>query len=61
MKNLVDRYTVEAPESIDDGVVAIEYVVVGAAVVVGLAAIFGPFGETLRGKLGEVIDAINVA
>ena len=58
MLNLVEKFTPEAVEATDDGVVAIEYVVVAAAIV---AALFGLFalnlGTILTGKLQDVVDS----
>ena len=53
MLNLVEKYTTEEAIDTDDGVVAIEYVVVASAVVFGLVAIFGLFGTTLLTKLDK--------
>ena len=58
MQNLVEKYTVEAPEAAEDGVVAIEYVIVAAALVVALAALWTAFGTTLSQKLQDVVNAI---
>ena len=52
MLNLVEKFTPEAVEATDeDGVVAIEYVVVAAALVVALAALWTAFGTALAAKL----------
>ena len=40
MLNLVEKYTAEAAAETEDGVVAIEYVIVAAALVVALAALW---------------------
>ena len=58
MLNLVDKYTAEAAAETEDGVVAIEYVIVAAAIVVALAVLWSQFGEALRVKLDEVIADI---
>ena len=58
MKNIVDNYSAETAIENDEGVVAIEYVVVGAAVVLALGALWGALGTALTTKLGEVVDAI---
>ena len=55
MLNIVEKYSAETPVDSQDGVVAIEYVVVAAAVVAGLALIFGPFGLALKTKLDAII------
>jgi Flp pilus assembly pilin Flp len=59
MLNLVEKYTTEEALDIDDGVVAIEYVVVASAVVFGLVAVFGLFGSTLLAKFTNIISAIR--
>lgn len=59
MLNLVEKFTPEAVEATDeDGVVAIEYVLVAAALVVALAALWSAFGTKLATKLDEVVDSI---
>ena len=55
MLNLVEKYTAEHAPAEDDGVVAIEYVVVAGAIVVGLAVLWGTgtFGaRTTRANSG---------
>ena len=57
MMNLVEKYTAETPVVSDDGVVAIEYVLMAAlvaAVVAGLFVVFGDLGD----RLGDVIDTV---
>ena len=53
MHNLVEKFTPEAVEAIDDdGVVAIEYVLVAGFVAVGVAITFGTgLWTTMLGKL----------
>ena len=59
MMNLVEKFTPEAVEATeDDGVVAIEYVIVAAALVVALGALWTAFGTALSDKLQEVVDGI---
>ena len=58
MMNIVEKYAVEGAIEGEDGVVAIEYVVVAAAVVAALVAIFGAFGTTLTTKLNGIINSI---
>ena len=59
MLNLVEKFTPEAVEATDeDGVVAIEYVVVAAAIVVALAALWTAFGAALSAKLDEIVTSI---
>jgi hypothetical protein len=55
MLNLVEKFTPEAVEATDDGVVAIEYVVVAAAVVAALVGIFGVFGDELAAEITDII------
>jgi Flp pilus assembly pilin Flp len=59
MLNLVEKYSVEAPEATEEGVVAIEYVIVAAALVVALAALWTAFGTSLSTKLQDVVDNIT--
>jgi hypothetical protein len=58
MLNLVEKYSVETAEVAEDGVVAIEYVIVAAALVVALAALWTTFGADLAAKLKEIISGI---
>jgi Flp pilus assembly pilin Flp len=58
MLNLVEKYSVETPEVAEDGVVAIEYVIVAAALVVALAALWSAFGGQLADKLEEIVSSI---
>jgi pilus assembly protein Flp/PilA len=60
MLNLVEKFTPETVEATDeDGVVAIEYVVVAGALVVALAALWTAFGTTLSGELQDIVDGIK--
>ena len=59
MLNSVEKYTVDTAVESEDGVVAIEYVVVAAAVVAGLLTIFGLFGTALTGRLDTIIQGIG--
>jgi Flp pilus assembly pilin Flp len=59
MLNLVEKFTPEAVEATDDGVVAIEYVVTAAAIVVALAGLFAlGLGGILTGALSDIVDTI---
>jgi len=58
MMNLVDKYTAEATTQTEDGVVAIEYVIVAAALVVALGALWTAFGTALSDKLQDIVDSI---
>ena len=59
MLNLVEKYSAEGAAETEDGVVAIEYVLVAAALVVALAALFTGLGATLSTKLEAVITSIK--
>jgi Flp pilus assembly pilin Flp len=59
MMNLVEKFTPETVEVDEDGVVAIEYVIVAAALVVALAALWTAFGTSLSTKLQDVVDNIT--
>jgi Flp pilus assembly pilin Flp len=59
MKNLVEKYSAETAVEMEDGVVAIEYVIVAAALVVALGALWGAFGTALSGKLDDIVDNIT--
>ena len=59
MLNLVEKYSVEAAAETEDGVVAIEYVIVASALVVALAALWGAFGTALSTKLNAVVNSIK--
>ena len=58
MLNLVEKYTAETAVETEDGVVAIEYVIVAAALVVALGALWTLFGTALSDRLQEVINDI---
>ncbi len=51
MLNLVEKYSAEAAAETEDGVVAIEYVIVAGALVIALGALWTLFGTTLSAKL----------
>jgi Flp pilus assembly pilin Flp len=59
MLNLVEKFTPAAVEATeDDGVVAIEYVLMAAlvaTVVVGLGVAFGGLGDRLEGVIDTVV------
>ena len=59
MLNLVEKYSVEAAAETEDGVVAIEYVIVASALVVALAALWTAFGTTLTAKLDAIVNSIK--
>ena len=48
----------EATTETEDGVVAIEYVIVAAALVVALGALWTAFGTALSDKLQDIVDSI---
>jgi len=58
MLNIVEKYSAEETVETDDGVVAIEYVVVSAAIVAALAALWTAFGASLSTKLQAIVDSI---
>lgn len=58
MLNLVEKYSAEAVAETEDGVVAIEYVIVAAALVVALGALWTAFGDALSTKLQAIVDSI---
>ena len=58
MMNLVEKYTAEAAAETEDGVVAIEYVITAAALVLALAALWTAFGTKLTAKLDAIVDSI---
>jgi hypothetical protein len=58
MMNLVEKYSIEATDETDDGVVAIEYVITAAALVLALAALWAAFGTTLSARLTEIVNSI---
>lgn len=58
MWNIVEQYTAEDAVETEDGVVAIEYVITAAALVVALAALWTAFGTTLTAKLNAIVNSI---
>ena len=58
MLNLVEKYTAEAAAETEEGVVAIEYVIVAAALVAALALLWSAFGGTLATKLDAIVNSI---
>jgi hypothetical protein len=60
VQNLVNKYVSESETTAanDEGVVAIEYVIVAAALVVALATLWGLFGQALSDKLDEIVGDI---
>jgi Flp pilus assembly pilin Flp len=60
MLNLVEKFTPEAVEATnEDGVVAIEYVIVAGALVVALLALWTAFGDALSDKLDTIVTNIS--
>ena len=59
MRTLIEKYTSQADETIDDdGVVAIEYVVTAAAIVAALAGLFAlGLGGILTAKLQAIVNS----
>ena len=58
MLNIVEKYSAETVAETEDGVVAIEYVIVASALVVALVALWTAFGTTLSAKLQAVVNKI---
>ncbi len=59
MLNIVEKYSAETAVESEDGVVAIEYVVVAGALVVALAALWTAFGATLSAELQTIVNGIK--
>ena len=59
MLNIVEKYSAETAVESEDGVVAIEYVVVAGALVVALAALWTAFGTTLSDEAADIVDGIK--
>jgi Flp pilus assembly pilin Flp len=59
MKNIVENYSAETALDNDEGVVAIEYVVVSGAVVIALGVLWTAFGTALAGKLDAIVKTIK--
>ena len=59
MLNIVEKYTAETDVQAEEGVVAIEYVITAAALVVALAALWTAFGTTLTGKLNTIVANVG--
>ena len=59
MMNIVEKYTAETDVQADEGVVAIEYVITAAALVVALAALWTAFGGTLTAKLNTIVGNVG--
>lgn len=58
MQNIVEKYSADTAVESEEGVVAIEYVLMAAlvaAVVVGLFAAFGNLGTRLSGVIDTVV------
>jgi pilus assembly protein Flp/PilA len=58
MLNIVEKYSTADVVEAEDGVVAIEYVIVAGALVVALAALWTAFGNTLSAKLQSIVSSI---
>jgi pilus assembly protein Flp/PilA len=59
MLNLVEKYTAETAVETEEGVVAIEYVIVAGAIVVALATIWTLFGTELSDKLETIVGNVG--
>ena len=58
MLNIVEKYATAEVVETEEGVVAIEYVITAAALVVALAALWTAFGTTLTTKLNAIVNGI---
>jgi Flp pilus assembly pilin Flp len=58
MLNLVEKFTPAVEATNEDGVVAIEYVITAAALVVALGALWTLFGTQLSARLEDVVESI---
>jgi len=58
MLNIVEKYSAETPAESEDGVVAIEYVIVAGALVVALLGLWSAFGTQLADKLEGIVTDI---
>jgi Flp pilus assembly pilin Flp len=58
MLNIVEKYSTADVAETEEGVVAIEYVIVAGALVVALAALWSAFGDQLAAKLEEIVTSI---
>lgn len=59
MLNIVEKYSAETPAQSEEGVVAIEYVVVAGAVVIALGALWGAFGTQLAAAMDRIVKSIK--
>ena len=59
MLNIVEKYSAETAVESEDGVVAIEYVVVAGAVVIALGALWTAFGTQLAAKMQTIVTSIK--
>ena len=58
MLNIVEKYSADTVVESEDGVVAIEYVIVAAALVVALGGLWTLFGTQLATALEGVVNSI---
>lgn len=58
MLNIVGKYSADTVVESEEGVVAIEYVIVAAALVVALAGLWTAFGEDLAAALEGIVGEI---
>jgi len=56
--NLMEKFSAAEVQADEEGVVAIEYVVVAAAIVVALGALWTAFGADLAAKLAAIVAGI---
>lgn len=58
MLNIVEKYSADTVVESEEGVVAIEYVIVAAALVVALAGLWTAFGDDLAAALEGIVADI---
>jgi Flp pilus assembly pilin Flp len=58
MLNIVEKYSVDTAVESDEGVVAIEYVIVAGALVVALFGLWTAFGGQLATALQGIVESI---
>jgi Flp pilus assembly pilin Flp len=59
MMNIVEKYSAEGTIEGEEGVVAIEYVITAAALVIALVALWAAFGTVLSAKLNEIVGNVG--
>ena len=59
MLNIVEKYSAETAVESEDGVVAIEYVVVAGAVVIALGALWTAVGTQLAARMDAIVKSVK--